>query len=103
MTIETLTQIGIPVLSGSGIWLVGRPEPWKRWGYILGLAAQPFWLYVSFTPKMWGVLLVTLFCTYGWAQGVWFHWIKPKTDRPENSTPELTSQMPERLFADTLS
>jgi hypothetical protein len=82
-----LTQLGILALSGTGIWLIGRPEPRRRVGYILGLAAQPFWFYMSISEGQWGVAILTLFCTYGWAQGVWFHWFKPERVLPE--TPKL--------------
>jgi hypothetical protein len=85
-----LTQLGILALSGTGIWLVGRPEPRRRVGYILGLAAQPFWFYMSITDRKWGVAILTLFCTYGWVQGVWFHWFKPERVLPE--TPTRTSK-----------
>lgn len=95
MTIDTMTQLGILALSGTGIWLVGRPEPWRRWGYILGLSAQPFWFYMSCTPEMWGVAVLTLFCSYGWAQGVWFHWVKPERVEPETGPPDDTNSTSE--------
>ena len=90
-----LTQLGILALSGTGIWLVGRPEPRRRVGYILGLAAQPFWFYSSITGKEWGVLILTLFCTFGWAQGVWFHWFRPQRVLPETpNPPAITDAQP---------
>ena len=84
-----LTQLGILALTGTGIWLVGRPESWRRVGYILGLSAQPVWLYMSIKSELWGVAILTLFCTYGWAQGVWFHWF-----RVERVLPEAPMQSP---------
>lgn len=87
-----LTQLGILALTGTGIWLIGRPEPRRRVGYILGLAAQPVWFYMSIKDQLWGVAILTLFCTYGWAQGVWFHWFRPERVLPE--TPKVTDAQP---------
>ena len=97
MTID-FTQLGILALTGTGIWLVGRPESWRRVGYILGLAAQPVWFYMSIKAELWGVAILTLFCTYGWAQGVWFHWCRSETVLPETtSTDVIDTQTPDEI------
>lgn len=70
-------QVGIFLFGCSAIWLVGRPESWRRWGYICGLCAQPFWFYMAIKNEWWGVLAVSCFYAYSWIQGVWFYWIKP--------------------------
>ena len=93
-----LTQLGILALSGTGIWLVGRPESWRRVGYILGLTAQPVWFYMSVKAELWGVALLTLFCTYGWAQGVWFHWFRSERVLPETPPANLMdTQTPNKI------
>jgi hypothetical protein len=92
MNLADITQIGIIALTGTGIWMIGRPERWSRWGYTLGLAGQPVWLYMSLHANLWGVTIVTLLCTYGWAQGVWYKCIKTPKDPdalPSASTDEL--------------
>ena len=80
MNLDTVLQMGIIIFGCSAIWLVGRPEsePWRRWGFICGLCSQPFWLAMSIKDGKWGVLLVSCWYSYGWAQGVWFHWLKPE-------------------------
>ncbi|HZI47538.1 MAG TPA: hypothetical protein VFD75_07050 [Pyrinomonadaceae bacterium] len=80
MNFADITQIGIIALTGTGIWMIGRPERWSRWGYVLGLAGQPVWLYMSLHANLWGVTIVTLLCSYGWAQGVWFKVVKAPKD-----------------------
>jgi hypothetical protein len=72
-----ILQIIIVVTSALGIWLVTREEDWKRWGYIIGLIGQPFWLYSAIPNKQWGIALLSLFYIYSWSQGIYNFWIKP--------------------------
>jgi hypothetical protein len=43
----------------------------SRWGFILGLAIQPFWFYTSFRHRQWGIFFVSFFYAFGWAMGVY--------------------------------
>jgi hypothetical protein len=71
-----LSQIGILALGCPAIWLLGRREKWRRWGYILGLASQPFWIYTAIAHEQWGIAAVSLCYAYGWIQGIYNFWIK---------------------------
>lgn len=71
-----IAQIGIMIFGASAIWFVGRKEVWKRWGYVLGLSGQPFWIYSSIVNEQWGILIMTGFYTYSWSQGIYNYWIK---------------------------
>mgnify|MGYP000957940966 CR=1 FL=1 len=73
---NTLSQIFIFTFGVTAIWLVGRKEKWKRWGYIFGLCGQPFWMYQFITHQQWGMFLMTAFYTYSWAMGIYNYWIK---------------------------
>lgn len=66
----------ILIFGCSAIWLVSRKEKWKRWGYIAGLFAQPFWFYTSYQGQQWGIFILTMFYSYSWLQGIYFYWIK---------------------------
>ena len=70
------SQIMILIFGCSAIWLVARKEHWRKWGYIIGLLAQPFWFYSSIVNKQWGILILTIFYTYSWAMGIYNYWIK---------------------------
>jgi hypothetical protein len=84
MNIE-YNQLGILLFGCSAIWVLGRPESWRGYGYVLGLVSQPFWLYMSVKAHQWGVVILTVLYTYGWIQGVWFHWFKARLVQPEKT------------------
>jgi hypothetical protein len=71
---ENVLQVIIFVFSASAIWFVGRKESWRRWGFVIGLCGQPFWLWVTFRAGQWGMFLLSLWYAYAWAQGVRNWW-----------------------------
>jgi len=77
MDLIDLNQGAIIVFSCLAIWLVGRREPWRRWGFIVGLLGQPFWLWSSWQHEQWGIFAVSVWYTYAWMQGIWNFWIRP--------------------------
>lgn len=75
---EMLLQILIVVFSGSAIWFVNQDKPWAKWGNVLGLIGQPLWLFTTYQNEQWGMLTLTIFYIYCWAQGVYNKFIKKK-------------------------
>lgn len=73
---EIFVQVAIAVLSGVAMWLVGRIESWKRWGYIIGLCSQPFWFYSTIATEQWGIFVLAIWYTYCWIQGIYNYWVK---------------------------
>jgi hypothetical protein len=71
-----ISQIMIFVLGAPALWLLGRPEKWSKYGFICGLAAQPFWYYTIITDHQWGILALNVIYTYNWCQGIYFNFIK---------------------------
>lgn len=63
-------QATIFILSAAAIWLISRHNSWSRWGHVVGLSAQPFWLYTSYVNEQWGLVALTLFYTYCWITGI---------------------------------
>ena len=74
-----ISQIAIMIFGASAIWLVGRKEKWRKWGYVLGFMGQPFWIYTAIISEQWGILVMTLFYAYSWSQGIYNYWIKEAT------------------------
>lgn len=74
----TLDQIGIMFTGAFAVWLTqDRRQSWRRWACIFGMIGQPFWYYSAYQAAQWGVLIVSILYTYGWARGIWTNWIKP--------------------------
>jgi len=78
-----MEQIGIAIFGAAAIWLVGRKEHWRRWGYICGMCSQPFWYWTTAKNGQWAIFALSLFYTYSWAQGVWNYWIRPRRGTDE--------------------
>lgn len=76
-----LIQILIFLFSASAIWFVGRRENWRRWGYVLGLCGQPFWLYTTFISGQWGMFVLSVWYSYSWGQGVYNFFIRKNKKR----------------------
>jgi len=83
--IETIIQVLIVVLSAGAVWFVGRKEKWSRWGYILGLTSQPFWIYTTTKNSQWGLLILSLFYAYSWSVGIYNYWIKSANNNINNN------------------
>ncbi len=71
---RAICQVLIAFLGGAAILLVSREEPLRSWGFLLGLASQPFWLVATWQARQWGMFALSLWYCLGWAAGVWRHW-----------------------------
>jgi len=74
--LDTFVQFAIIIFSISAIWLLSSDAPYSRWGFIIGLAGQPFWFYSSYKNKEWGVFIVSVFFTISYTRGIYNFWIK---------------------------
>lgn len=81
---DVISQVLLFISGGSAIWFLSRREDWKRIGYIIGIFGQPFWLYTAIKHEQWGIVVLTVFYTYSFAQGIYFYYIKPKKDDRTN-------------------
>ncbi len=68
MDFKLANQIVLTLLSLGSIFLVEREN---RWGYVLGLVAQPFWWYAAISDGQWGVMIVNVFYALIWSRGVY--------------------------------
>lgn len=74
-----INQIGIMVFGVLAVYLVGRTDRAKKYGYIIGLCGQPFWFIEAIHTQQWGIFIISLFYTYSWGTGVYNNWIKHKS------------------------
>lgn len=62
-------QAGVLVFTVVALWMVGTPGPVAKWGYLVGLAGQPFYLTASWRARQWGMFLAAFFVTGLWVRG----------------------------------
>ena len=73
--LDIVAQAGIMLFGVSAVFVVGLKDKNKaRWGYVLGLCGQPFWVYVSLNPFQFGIFILVLMYTFTWANGFRNNW-----------------------------
>lgn len=72
-----ISQVAITVLGVPAIYLSQHLEHrTRRWGSVLGLSGQSFWMMMAYAASAWGVLVMTVFYTHAWWTGFRNHWLK---------------------------
>lgn len=77
MSLDTISQIGLSFFGIIAIILVARKN---KWGFVFGLASQPFWLLTSYINKQWGVFLLSIIYVFSWGYGLYEWFFKDKKD-----------------------
>lgn len=68
-----IAQSAILALSAIGIWLLSCRDA-GRWGWVVGLAAQPFWLWETLRAEQWGMFANAIVFTAIYFRGLINHW-----------------------------
>lgn len=70
-TLDTVSQYALFILSVLSMFLVARKN---KWGFVVGLASQPFWIFTAYVNEQVGVFLNTLVFICFWIYGIyrWF-------------------------------
>lgn len=71
--LDDLLQAGVLVFTVAALWLIGKPGRLARWGYLAGLAGQPFYLTASWRADQWGMFLAAVIVTGLWWRGAVNH------------------------------
>jgi nicotinamide riboside transporter PnuC len=76
---DVVAQVGLAVFGVAAMALVASKN---KWGFVIGLISEPFWLYTSYVGHQWGIFFLSVVYTFSWAWGiyVWFY-----RDNPEKS------------------
>jgi hypothetical protein len=70
-------QIVIVLCGVSSIWLSQSPDfESRKWAPIIGLAAQPFWMYASWIAEQYGIFALSLVYAAGWIRGIRTYWAR---------------------------
>ncbi len=75
-TIDIISQFGIAIFGISSIILVARKN---KWGFVLGLLSQPFFIITSYINKQWGIFILSLVYTISWIYGIYMWFFKKTT------------------------
>ena len=73
---DAIIQIALAVLSLVAIAMIASTGPWHRWGFVVGLASQPFWILASWRARNprggrpWGMLALSLAYVFVWVYGI---------------------------------
>ncbi len=71
-------QLVILLTSAIAIALLAQTETWlKRWGFLIGLAGQPFWLVETLIAAQWGMFALSCWYTGAYLYGLRKHWSLP--------------------------
>ncbi len=74
--LDTIANLGICILGPIAVWFLMHKQKWMRWGYIIGLCSEPFWLLTALIHKQWGIVILAFIYSYCYTKGIWNYWIK---------------------------
>lgn len=62
--------------AGSIYFLSDRDWKVRRWGYVVGLAGEPAWIYAGMTaePLQWGVVFLAMWWSVFFVRGIFNNW-----------------------------
>jgi hypothetical protein len=77
--LEIVSQ-GAIFIGALSVFLLGKGS---RWGFVMGLAVQPFWYFTAINHGQWGLVAASIVYTYGWVMGVYrtFYKKQPVTEK----------------------
>ena len=68
--IDFVCQIVTPILSMTTVYLLTRKDEIMKYGYLVGLISQPFWLFTTWYHHQPGLFIAAIFFTCRWSIGV---------------------------------
>jgi hypothetical protein len=66
----TVDQLAIVLLSPLALWLISDGGAVARWGFVVGLVAQPFWIYATARSRQLGAFLISVLYLAIWIRGI---------------------------------
>ena len=70
-------QASVIIFAIITLWLLAQNKHHvRKWGYVIGIATQPFWVVIYWLSEQW--LLMSLVIVYGglYLVGFYNHWIR---------------------------
>lgn len=75
MLLDSISQVFIVILGTASIILVAKKN---KWGFVLGLLSQPFYIYTSLVNEQWGIFITSFIYTGSWIFGIYEWFFKDK-------------------------
>lgn len=66
-----ISQLAIPVLSGSSIWAMSNKR--YKLGFLFGIVGQPFWFYSTYAAEQWGMFAISFWFAINHIKGFITH------------------------------
>ncbi len=69
-------QLALSILSLAAIAMVATTGPWHKWGFVVGLMSQPFWIVALWRARspsgsrMWGMFALSVVYCAIWIEGI---------------------------------
>lgn len=76
--LDLISQIGLAVFGLTAIILVAKKN---KWGFVVGLISQPFFLITSYINKQWGLFILSIAYTFVWIFGIYEWFFKSKKNQ----------------------
>lgn len=73
---ELFSQVAITILGVFSIVLIAKKN---KWGFVFGLASQPFWFYTSYINEQWGIFLLSFVYLGSWIYGIYYWFLVDQT------------------------
>jgi hypothetical protein len=73
---DDVLQAGLALLSLAAIAMIATTGAWHRWGFIVGLISQPFWIAATWRARnpaggrLWGMIVLSCCYVFVWILGI---------------------------------
>ena len=68
--LDGLLQFAIGALSLAAMLMIASDGTWHRWGFVVGLISQPFWILATWRARQWGMFGLSVIYIFVWIFGI---------------------------------
>lgn len=68
LTWDNVSQVLVAIL---GLLAINMVSADNKWGFVIGLASQPFWLITTYCHRQWPIFFLSIAYAVSWAIGVY--------------------------------
>jgi hypothetical protein len=68
--LDGLLQFAIAALSLAAMVMIASAGPLHKWGFVVGLVSQPFWILATWRARQWGMLALSIVYIFVWIFGI---------------------------------